>query len=258
MITACYVRVSTKDQAEKYGSDVQRQQISAYLAARGWVTEDAQWFVDAQTGRTEKREQWQALMELAREGKLKRLVFTKIDRVARDDQLFIKLANELDTCGVEMVCIAQPFDSGTLFGRFIMKQMALISWFEVETLRERTLSGHENEVSTGLNWGGTPPYGYAVDGERDEAGWLVVVPREAGVVQWVFKWADLDGMTTRQIAKELDGHGHSTRSGGPWSHATVAKILQRRDFYAGHAGTTDHELAPGAVWKHEPILKGDA
>lgn len=251
--SAAYVRVSTEDQAKKHGQDVQQQQISAYFALRGWGP-PTRWYIDAASGRTQNREEWQRFLSDCDSGQIDRLVFTKIDRLARDDQVFIQVVNDLAKKQVQMVCIQQPFDSGTLFGRFIMKQMALMSWFEVETTKERTMSGHVHAASKGLAWGGEPPYGYEVDTGAEEAGRWKVVPAEAAVVNKIFELVDGPRLTLRGIALHLNVKGPPPRSGKDWWPSTLAKIVNRRELYQGKRTITDHELAAGQIPQHDAIL----
>ena len=49
---------------------------------------------------------------------------------------------------------------------------------------------------------------------------------EAAVVATIMNLR-AEGLTTRQIAAELDSRGVPSRSGGKWSHAVVARVLTR-------------------------------
>ncbi|MBI4329314.1 MAG: recombinase family protein [Chloroflexi bacterium] len=77
---------------------------------------------------------------------------------------------------------------------------------------------------------GKPPYGYRAgpDGQLREVG------EEAPLVRLMFE-RSLQKQGIRTIVKELNGAGHHTRRGGPWSMVTVRDILRNRTYTGRYA-----------------------
>ncbi len=75
-----------------------------------------------------------------------------------------------------------------------------------------------------------PPYGFKSNGARET---MVPVPEELAIVRWIVdRWRT--GLSYRAIAAKLNEDGVPTKQGARWYHGTVARIVQRRDWYAGH------------------------
>ena len=91
---ATYARVSTDEQAEKYGLDVQRRRLNerAQEAASGPTEE----FVDdGYSGATLERPALNRLRNAVRHGEIDTLLITEPDRLARDLLSMLLLEREL-------------------------------------------------------------------------------------------------------------------------------------------------------------------
>ena len=128
---------------------------------------------------------------------------------------------------------------------------------EPEWLRKRIRERIREKASSGKVLGRTP-YGYRCGAD----GTLKPVPDEAKIVNNIFKWyvgedaeqADDDepsnpGMGMRLIAQRLAAEGIPTRTGKPWSTATVSIILKNRVYVGTY--TRYGFLVSG---NHEPII----
>jgi hypothetical protein len=69
---------------------------------------------------------------------------------------------------------------------------------------------------------GRPPFGYRIGPE----GTLEVVPKEADVVQLIYRLYTSDDMGFRLIAAHLNDRGITTRRGSPWNVVTVRDVLR--------------------------------
>ena len=117
-------------------------------------------------------------------------------------------------------------------------------------------SGMKRRKAKGLhNVGGPGKFGY--DLVRDEYGRPAPVPlrinrAEAVTVRRIFN--DLaHGISQKQLARDLNDDGLTTKTGGSWWQGTVGKT-SRDPFYAGFLRVADGELVPG---QHDPIVDLD-
>jgi len=112
-------------------------------------------------------------------------------------------------------------------------------------------SGMKRRRAKGLHIGGPEKLGYRT--RRDEYGRPApgpreILPAEAATVRRIFN--DLArGISQKQLARDLNDDGITTKRGGPWWQGTLAKVA-RDPYYAGLI-EVDGELVPG---QHEPII----
>ena len=128
---------------------------------------------------------------------------------------------------------------------------------EPDWLRKRIRSTIRQKASRGQVLGRTP-YGYRCGAD----GMLKPVPEEAKVVRQIYEWYvgceaveeeddgnTAKGMGMRLIAQRLAANGVPTRTGKPWSTATVSIILKNRVYVGTY--TRYGFLVSG---NHEPII----
>ncbi len=226
--TALYIRVSTEKQADEgYSMDAQRERLSAYCQAQGWtVCADHIYVDEGISGTHTERPSYQAMLQAAKGGSIKRIVAMKLDRLSRNVRDFLGLVDELQAVGCDLVLIKESFDTSTPHGRFALTMFAAMAELEASTITERVMSGKVQKATTGGYNGAPTPYGYEYTN-----GVFTVNPAQAGAVAGIFeRW--LAGQSMHSIAKWLSDQGIATKKGGQWAQATVRAILLN-GFYAG-------------------------
>lgn len=228
--TALYIRVSTEKQADEgYSLDAQRERLAAYCQAQSWpVCPNHVYADEGISGTTTERPQFQAMLQAAKAGHIKRIVAMKLDRLSRNVRDFLGLVDELQAAGCDLVLIKESFDTSTPHGRFALTMFAAMAELEASTITERVMSGKVQKATTGGYNGAQCPFGYEYSN-----GVFTVNPVQSGVVVEVFKrW--LAGESMNSIAKQLAAANVTTKRGGAWAQATVRAILLN-GFYAGLA-----------------------
>lgn len=129
-----YARVSTIEQSIEY--DALKQQIKRLENAGAEVV-----LVDVESGRSNKRKEFNNLLKLAKEGKVREIIITRIDRLGRSDIDVIKTIQLFNDLGVRLKILDAPIDVNSSFGRFSATQMAALADFESRLLSERTRHG---------------------------------------------------------------------------------------------------------------------
>ncbi len=228
--TALYIRVSTEKQADEgYSLDAQRERLAAYCQAQGWPICPNHIYADEGiSGTTIDRPQFQAMLQAAKAGLIKRIVAMKLDRLSRNVRDFLGLVDELQAAGCDLVLIKESFDTSTPHGRFALTMFAAMAELEASTITERVMSGKVQKATTGGYNGAACPFGYEYS-----ASVFTVNPQQAHVVTFIFN-AWLAGDSMHAIAKQLHDAGAATKKGGAWAQATVRAILLN-GFYAGLA-----------------------
>ena len=150
-----YLRVSTENQTEKYGLDLQKNKI----------IED-KWYIDGgYSGSTLDRPDIQRLLEDSKNGYIEKVYIYKLDRVSRDtiDTLVI-LYRTLPEYNVKIVSATEELSLDTPMDKMKIGIDALMGQYEREIISMRTKAGMLERVKSGL-WmgGGRIPFGYYYD-----------------------------------------------------------------------------------------------
>ena len=179
-----YLRVSTENQTEKYGLDVQRGAIEDYCKKNN-ITID-KWYVDG--GYSGKKMQRPAMLELlsdCEKGIIDTVYTYKLDRMSRDtiDTLNL-LYNTLPNYDVKIVSMSEQISTKTPMDKVFVTLNAAMNQYEREIIRTRMTAGLQERVKGG-KWrgGGNIPYGYRYD--RND-GLLHIYEPEAAVVRKVY------------------------------------------------------------------------
>lgn len=247
-----YLRVSTDQQEEGNGLDVQRQTITAFAAAN--KTEVTMFFEDVVSGAKEDRPELDKIRRLAASGALSTVLVYKLDRFARDTRIALNIEFELKVSGVKVVSVSEFLGEGPI-GEMMKTIMFAFATFERSQIAARTKAGRRAKVARdGTYQGGPGVYGYRPVGERGAPGkgLLVSIESEGEVIRLAFK-RRADGSTLQSIAEELNTNNHRTMNGGLFSRKQVQRILSRESFYRG-AGVITRSVESSAAC-HDPTLK---
>ena len=240
MRAAGYVRVSTTEQAQDgYGLDAQEHSIEAYCQAQGWELGT----IYADAGKSGKaivgREELTRLLADAEAGHFQRVVFAKLDRLARSLRDLLTVCDRLEAAGVGVVSIGESMDTGTPGGRMMRNMLGTIAEFERETSNERTRAGVAEVLRQGITVGHLPT------GYRREDGKLVLDPDTAPAVAQVFR----DYATGLHSLRDLMPSVVETLHIG---NSTSLAALLRNTLYLGHVSHKGQIVAEDA---HPPIVE---
>ena len=198
-----YLRVSTDKQGQTgYGIDAQRAAVASYLNGgdRQLIGE----FVEVESGKRKDRPELAKALVACRKHKAK-LVIAKLDRLARNVAL---IANLMDG-KVDFVCCDMPQAN-----RLTIHVLAAVAEHEREMISDRTKAG----LAAAKARGG--PRLPAIN-EMRKAGALERARAIAPIL------SELDGMSARSVAAELNARQVETPSGAPWSAKTVIRARER-------------------------------
>ena len=218
---AIYVRISTDEDHQPFSLEAQETRLRSYIASQdGW--ELVRVFKDQASGAKTDREDLQRALREARSGRFDLLLVYRVDRFSRRLRGLVELLDQLDKAGVSFRSATEPFDTSTPAGRMMVQMLGVFAEFERATIIDRVVAGMERRAARGAWNGGVAPFGYRVD---KLTGFLVLREDEAPVVPLIFDRYVSDRLGAREVANWLNKHGHRTRSGRPWSHASVLTII---------------------------------
>ena len=248
MDVAVYCRVSSDEQAERGTIDNQRVYADKYVKLRDLSVYDY-YIDDGVSGMLPlaERPEGSRLLDDARHGCFKMVLFYKIDRLGRTTKNIVDAVDALKKYNVGISSMTEPFDTSTPAGEFMMTTFAGIAQMDRANILERMRQGMINNVKRGKWMAGEPPYGYKlVEGypqpDTKPIDGLPYSP--ADVVKMIFDWVVDDHMTGREIAKKLNALGvppkykltkRKTHHKGVWYSNKVIDIVHNTVYYGYHA-----------------------
>ena len=135
-----YARVSTQDQSEKYGLEVQIAELERHGIDRSHI------FTDIESGAVRDRPNLVKLIELVQTGDT--IVITKLDRLARSMLHLLQIIEQLNEKGVKFKSINDSgIDTTTPSGKLFLGIMASIAEFERAIIKERTKKGIQAKIA---------------------------------------------------------------------------------------------------------------
>jgi DNA invertase Pin-like site-specific DNA recombinase len=205
-----YTRVSTASQGRSgLGLEAQQAALTRFADAEGYVLADA--FSEVETGKgadaLDRRPQLAAALAAARKLKAP-IIVAKLDRLSRDVHFISGLMTHRTPFIVaELGADADPFMLH-LYAALAEKERRLIS--------QRTKDALAAKKAQGVKLGGLNAKGIA---NRDEA------KARAEALRPIL--AELNGLSARAIAAELNKRNAPTPNGGPWHSMSVIRVQRR-------------------------------
>ena len=150
---AGYVRISTNEDKQKYGKEVQVSAIEEYCSSKGYKLIDI--YSDTQSGSTLGRPGIQDL--ISNKDKFQVVVVYKLDRLSRSVLDLLKLLKE-ELEGIEVVFLKDGIDQQTKEGRLLLNQLASFAEYERELIVSRIKDGLAEARKNGVRLGAKPKY----------------------------------------------------------------------------------------------------
>ncbi|MFJ8265762.1 recombinase family protein [Peribacillus asahii] len=226
MRCAVYVRVSTNKEEQKASLGNQKNLFIRYISDKGWDIHD--FYVDVESGTTDKRPQLQQLIADAKAKKFDVILAKELSRLARNGRLSYEIRDIAEQHKVHIITLDNAINTlegnGQMFG--------IYAWmYEQESQRtsERVKLALKSGAQKGLFKGSNAPYGYIV-----KDGKLCSSPDETpDIVKRIFG-NYLSGKGFDCIARELYNEGCPTPSqvarkknaNDKWHGSTIRRILE--------------------------------
>lgn len=217
-----YARVSTEKQADRGVSlEAQAAKIRAMAVVQGADLLDL--IVDGgESAKDLRRPGMVRLLELVDARAIDQVIVAKLDRLTRSVCDLGTLLEQFQKRNVSLVSVSESLDTGTAAGRLVLNVMASVSQWEREAIGERTRDALQHKRSQGFCIGNVP-FGFCLDADGRT---LIPEAREQQVLTMIREYRDAR-YPLRKIADELNRQGISTRSGSPWRHGYIVKMLAR-------------------------------
>jgi len=223
---AAYVRVSSDKDAAMHSLN---NQIVYY---QQMITDHKDWqlveiFVDKGLSGTKgrNRKELQRLLHCCRAGQIDLVITKSVTRLARNTVLLLKIVRELKNYGIDIYFEKEQIHTLSKEGEIMLTMLATMAEAEAASASENQLWRIKKRYEAGKPWV-CNALGYRlVDGE------IVVEPKEAKLVKWIFKQY-LAGDGTCKIANQINESEYRHKDGRKWTSSAIVKILHN-DIYVG-------------------------
>jgi len=229
---AAYGRVSSDKQADELTIDSQVAALRQRIVEDGLKLDDELCFLDeGYSGHTLIRPALEKLRDVAHCGGIDRLYVHSPDRLARKYAYQVVLLEELRKCGVEVVFLNDLQQERSPEGELLVQVQGMIAEYERAKILERTRRGRRFAARQGkVSVLGHAPYGYRYVTRHVGGGEAryEVMAEEARVVQEMFAWVALEGLSLSDVVRRLGERGVLSPTGNTrWDRATIRGILMQ-------------------------------
>ena len=172
---------------------------------------------------TEKRAEFNRMMNDARRHRFDRIIVKSLTRFARNTKDCLEATRELRQLGISVCFEENGIDTDPVSGEMLITLLGMAAQNESVSISNNLRWGIKKRMQDGTYINNSAAFGYDyIDGM------LVVNERDAEIVRWIF--ADfLAGKGTQAIAEEL-----TTETGERWHHQSISYILAN-ERYIGDA-----------------------
>lgn len=230
-----YIRVSTN----KQDNDNQRFEIAGMLEKEGIpVPPPEVWTEEVISGtKSWKKRKIADVLDALRPGDT--LVVADFTRLGRS---MLEIMEILSICTQRHINVHAVKNNwrldGGITGKILAMVFALCAEIERDLISKRTKIALGNKIENGEKVGGRIPYGFSKfkKGEkRNRKGEIVTIwglkenPEEQEILRQIRMMHDdiYKMWSLRDICDNLNRRGVPTRTGAPWTHGTVRKLLKR-------------------------------
>ncbi len=218
----------------RFSSDLQREEsieaqvraIKEFAEKNGYALQKV--YADRGiSGTTDKRPEFQHMIDDAKNGKFDVVIVHKFDRFARSRYDSAIYRKELDKHNVKLISVVENFGDSPemIILEGLLESMS--EYYVVNLAREVRKGLKENALSC-RHTGGTPCLGYDVDKSTMK---LVINEWEAEAVKLIFKLY-LEGYGYTYIIGQLNKKGYKTKRGASFGRNSLYEIL-RNEKYSG-------------------------
>ena len=237
---ALYARVSSDRQDVDLSVSAQLRALRDYAEKNGYVV--AREYVDeAESGRIADRPQFRKMLDEASKpnSPFHEILVWKFSRFTRKREHAVAFKSMLRKRGIKVVSITEHADDSPT-GKLMEAIIESVDEFYSENLAQEVVRGMREAAILGF-WVSTyAPFGYrkvsVQDGAKKRPKLELDSPADA-VVRRIFLMA-LQGKSTLDITKALNGEGIPTSTGKHWLKSTVHRILSNEAYTGSWFGVS--------------------
>jgi len=216
-----YARYSSHNQKD---ASIEQQVEACMKKAGHEKLEVVEVYADrAKSGKTDKRPNFQKMMQDAGTGKFRYVIAWKSNRMGRNMLQAMVNAEILREHGIKCLYVEEDF-ADTAAGRFALRNMMSVNQFYSENMAEDIQRGMRDNAKQ-CKATGSPPFGYKITADKR----LEIDEAAAKVVREVYEKVAA-GTRIIDIVRSLNERGIKTRRGFEWNKSSFNKMLHNERY----------------------------
>ena len=188
---------------------------------------------------TQKRDEFNHLIQDCNEGKIDLVIVKSVSRFARDTVDTLNTTRHLKDLGIDVYFERENIHSMSKEGELLLTLLAAFAQAESQSISENVKWSIRKKFKLGIPNGIKTPYGYRWNGDS-----FSIIPEQGKVIKEIYR-RYLAGETAYSIAKALADEGVKGQNGITMSDSTIRRmisnisytgtmILQKNFFTEGH------------------------
>ena len=217
-----YARYSSHSQGEQ-SIEGQLEKAHAYAAAKGYRIVHE--YVDrAQSGRTDKRDEFQQMLKDTAKKQFQVIILWKVDRFGRNREEIALNKIKCKRNGVRVEYVAENIPDSPE-GVILESVLEGIAEYYSLQLSQNVRRGQAISVQKCQSVGGVRPLGYLTGEDKR----YVIDPKTAPTVKLIFSMY-AEGATVTEIIKHLNEQGLTTAKGKPFTRNSLYSVLSNEKY----------------------------
>jgi site-specific DNA recombinase len=209
-----YVRCST----DKQTIEVQSTEIKKYCAYKN-IELDKSYVDYAISGKTFDREQFNDMIELVEQGKIKTIIITELSRWGRNMLEALEKINILKKHNCNLIVLKENIDLQSASGNLLTNILFSLAEWEREQISYRTKQTILDRKQKGLQYT-KATYGYDfINGK------MIANEREQHMLKKI-KTLKLQGKSYNEIKDFLNRNKYTRKNGTDWNRDSVIKLIK--------------------------------
>lgn len=195
------------------------------------------------SGGNVNRDGFQKMMKLVRQGKVRKVIVYKLDRISRSLSDFVNILQEFKEHKVEFVSSQESFDTSSPYGEMIVKLLMVFAEFERTSIINRVTQAYAHRSEMGFYMGGRQPYGFelvptVIHNVKTKK--LNPIPAEVEQVRYIFEVYAQESVSLRRLLDILVTEGKQPLNGSSWTTAKLSTLLKNPIYVKADSDVYDY------------------
>lgn len=195
------------------------------------------------SGGNVNRDGFQKMMRLICQGKIKKVIVYKLDRISRSLSDFVNILQEFKSYKVEFVSSQESFDTSSPYGELIVKLLMVFAEFERTSIIERVSQAYAHRSEMGFYMGGRQPYGFELVPatiHNIKTKKLSPIPAEVEQIRYIFRAYAQESVSLRRLLDILAAEGKEPLNGSSWTTAKLSTLLKNPIYVKADSNVYDY------------------
>lgn len=181
------------------------------------------------SGKDMKRPGFERMMADIAEGKIRRVIVYKLDRISRSILDFANMMEVFRKYDVAFISSTEKFDTSTPIGRAMLNICIVFAQLERETIQKRVADAYHARCRHGFYMGGRIPYGFRLKKtviDQVRTSMYEEVEEEGRQVRLIYSMYADQSCSLGDIVRHLDENRMEHLRGGNWNTARLGEMLR--------------------------------